>query len=167
MPGRRWRRHPHGRGDPGTAVGDLELALPVGSQRADLDGGVIPEIKRVLREEHESPRRERLMRPHLRDEELARDLGVDRSLLVVGELSERVVDDRPERDRLRRERRLALEGYHRTDVRDQPSKSPGRSLDTAGEGAHVVALNRPSDTASVAAVPWIVVIGLNSSCARI
>src|SRR5438552_9278371 len=48
-----------------------------------------------------------------------------------------VVDDRPERDRLRRERRLALEGYHRTDVRDEPSKSPGRSLDTAGEGAHV------------------------------
>ena len=127
------------RRDPGTVVGDLELDLPVGAHGAHLNGSVIAEIQRVLRHEHEGARREFLVRPHLRDEELVRDLGVDRSLIGRGELPERVVEDRPERDRLRRERRFALEGDHRTDVRDEPSEPPGRSLDADGEGAHVLA----------------------------
>ena len=83
------------------------------------------------------------MRHDLRDQELVGDLGVDRPLLGRGELSERIVDDRPERDGVGDKRRFAFERDHGADVRDEPSEPPRGPLDAIREVAHLLAGQPP------------------------
>ena len=129
--------------DAGTPIGDLEAQLIVGAHGAELDGGLVPEVQGVLRHEHDRTRRERPVRHDLRDQELIRDLAVDRPLVGRCELSDRIVDDRPERDGLRRQRRFAFERDHGADVRDETPEPLRGALDAIREVAHFLAGQPP------------------------